>query len=128
MFFSRLTSSLAKGKAITAPVLVVFSLGLLIAAGSTFSSSANPSDRLLQDAFQPNEVVKAVTYCPDCVQSAFSLPIGKKTAGVSKDWTSWSACSQIYVSAVEEFRSWSTPQLCKPGGKPIWLVFRSILI
>ncbi|MBX9939200.1 MAG: hypothetical protein K2Y32_08115 [Candidatus Obscuribacterales bacterium] len=128
MFFCRLAQKLARAKAITAPVLVALGLCLLISSGSDFSWSANPSNKLLQGAFQPNEVVKAVTYCPDCVQSAFSLPIGKKAAGLVKDWTSWPSSSQISVSAVEEFWPRSEPQLCKPGGNPIWLVFRSILI
>lgn len=129
IFSGQLAHRLGWVKAVTNPVLVVFSLCLLIAAGSNFSWSANPSDKLLQGAFQPNEVAKAVTYCPDCVQSAFSLPLGKKAAEVGKDWASWPAGSQIYASAAEEFWTSSTPQPCKPGGKsPIWLVFRSILI
>jgi hypothetical protein len=128
MFFCQLAGRLAKSKAATAPLLIVLSLCLLIATGSNVTWSANPSNKQLQGAFQPNEVVKAVTYCPDCVQSAFTLPIGKKAAGVVKDWTTWPLGSQIYVSATEEFWPRSTTKLDKPGGKPIWLVFRSILL
>jgi len=136
MLFCQCVGRLAKSRAATAPILivpgvvlsVVLSLCLLMDTGSDFLGSANPSNKQLQGAFQPNEVVKVVTYCPDCVQSAFTLPLGKKAAGVVKDWTTWPLGSQIYVSATEEFWPRSAPKLIKPGGKPIWLVFRSILI
>ncbi len=132
MLFCQCVGRLAKVRAGSAPILImpglVLSLCLLMDTGSDFLWSANPSNNQLQGAFQPNEVVKVVTYCPDCVQSAFTLPLGKKAAGVVKDWTTWPLGSQIYVSATEEFWPRSTPRLDKPGGKPIWLVFRSILI